>query len=95
MLTKRDTQTIINAIIKYQRQIIGPLAVAQANKVVGLKLNDQGEVEEVKGSDETILSDLVKKYEILFGQASVDACKESIREILPTISSKDLPEFLR
>lgn len=95
MLTKGDTQTIINAIIGYQMQIIGPLAVTQASKVTGLKLNDRGEVEEVKGNDEIVLSELVKKYEALFGQASVDACKESIREILPTISSKDLPDFLR
>jgi hypothetical protein len=97
MINTKIVELIIKSIIKSQFSIIGPLAIEQANKVKGLSVSSNGNPTiEGKGEDATdLLTSLVKQYEQLFGQTSVEVCKEAIKEAQITIVEKDLPEILR
>lgn len=81
-------------IVKEQEAVIGPLAFDQARKVAGLTIAKNGHIELV-GNAKDVLTHLVQQYEHLFGQASVEVCKDAVREVKPPISSEDLPEILK
>lgn len=85
-------QSLIEAIIKHQELIIGPLAWSEAKSVVGLET--KGDKVFVSGDGKAVLEKLVGKYEALFGQASVEACKDAVRPLLSS-SKTDLPEILK
>lgn len=97
MLQSTTVTNMVREIIAHQAMIIGPLAIEQANKVSGLKVSDGEKINiEIKGNDPgTVVTGLVRKYEELFGQASVEVCKDAIKEIKPPIPSDDLPDILR
>ena len=83
---------LIRAIIKGQESIIGPLAWSEAGKVSGITVTD-GEVS-LSGDGKTIISSLVAQYKTLFGQASVEACKDAVRPLLPKMKDVDIPKSL-
>lgn len=83
----------ISQIIRQQQAIIGPVALDQAKKVTGLKVADIEHVD-VTGNGKEVLASLVKQYSSLFGQASVEVCKDAVREIKPPLPPEDLPEIL-
>jgi len=83
-----DYSTIAEVIVKRQQSIIGPLAWSEAEKVSGLSI--EGQKISVSGEGKAVLEHLVKQYANLFGQASVEACKDAVRgkakqEELPSI----------
>lgn len=86
---------IVKSIVYQQCQIIGPMAVHEANKVSGLQVSLDFQTITVQGDSKEILTNLVRQYERLFGQASVEACKDSVKEVLPKISASDIPDFLK
>lgn len=94
-MSNRDATQLIKAIVEHQMEIVGPLAIEQANKVSGIQVS--GDLQSVSVSGEVIdtLKKLVDQYEELFGQASVEVCKDAIKEILPQLSQRDLPDFLK
>lgn len=96
-MTSQTLALIVKSIVSQQHQLIGPLAIDQANKVAGLKVTNGGNLEiSVTGQDSRqILSQLVQKYEDLFGLASVEVCKDAIRETQIEVSDKELPAILR
>lgn len=77
---KRLVDTIINA----QVAIIGPIATEISSKVDG-----------INNPSKEILEALVKQYEMLFGQASVETCKDAIKDIVMENNDIDLPEILK
>ena len=84
---------VAQKIITEQESIIGPVAYEQARKVPGLSV-DQGKKEVVlRGDGKVILQKLVEKYGNLFGQASVEVCKDAIRNL--QVSPDNLPALLR
>lgn len=91
-VTNSNLRSIIEVVIKYQESIIGPLAWSEAGKVSGLSVKNQ-EIS-VTGDSKKVLELLVKQYETLFGQASVEACKDAIRPLLPKMEDIDLPKIL-
>lgn len=91
----RDLTLVVRAIVDEQKNIIGPLAIEEANKVVGLKVSDDLETIQVSGESKNVLADLVGQYEKLFGQASIEVCKDAVREVQPPIPTKDLPAILQ
>ena len=95
MIDVTTAQKIIKVIIEHQQAIIGPVALSQANKVTGLAISDTGTVSVKDKNPESAVNDLVHRYEDLFGQASVEVCKDAIREIHPPIPSDELPQVLR
>lgn len=84
---------LAQAIVRYQESIIGPLAWSEARKISGLEVN--GSIVTVKADGKKTLTLLVHRYELLFGQASIEACKDAIKELNSTLSENDLPEILR
>lgn len=87
--------SLIKAIIRGQQNIIGLLAIEQANKVPGLEVTTSLDVVKMDQTPSKVLTNLVLQYQKLFGRASLDACKESVKEYLPNMSSQDLPDLLR
>jgi len=86
---------IAEKIIKEQETIIGPVALEQARKVSGLTINwDKHEVK-LEGDKKEIVEKLVEQYEYLFGQASVEVCKDAAKGLLPKIPHYQMPQMLK
>jgi hypothetical protein len=85
---------IATHILKEQLSVIGPLAFDQAKMVSGVMI-DNGNIINIKGNGKEVLTNLVMQFEKLFGQASIEACKDAVKEAGVTISDKDLPDILK
>ncbi|OGD93294.1 hypothetical protein A2697_03035 [Candidatus Curtissbacteria bacterium RIFCSPHIGHO2_01_FULL_41_44] len=85
---------IIEKIISAQSLIIGPYAVELANRVEGLKVADDGKVQELAGDGKKIVEALVLQYQSLFGRVSVHVCREATRG-LSGKKTVDLPSNLK
>lgn len=75
---------LVEAIINAQVAIIGPIASEISSKVGG-----------ISNPTKLTLEALVKQYEMLFGQASVETCKDAIKDIVMENNDIDLPEILK
>lgn len=82
-------------IIEEQESIIGSVALEQAGKVSGLSVDWKTHIIQFTGNKTTILENLVEKYQELFGQASVEACKEAVKGIINTVPKEEVPVLLR
>jgi len=82
-------------IVQGQADIIGPLALELARKVPGLTINWDTKEIAFTGDKTQILGKLVDKYKALFGQISVNVCKESVRKVSSVIPLDQLPGSLR
>jgi len=82
-------------IIKEQESIIGPVAFEQARKVAGLTIDMQKKSIDLTGNKTEVLEKLVEQYKGLFGQASVEACKEAVKSIIDTVPKDQVPPLLR
>jgi len=86
---------IAEKIIKEQEGIIGPVALEQARKVPGLKINWPKHVVVMEGDKKEIVEKLVEQYKYLFGQASVEVCKDAVKDLVSTIPKTQMPQFLQ
>lgn len=84
----------ISRIIKEQQSIIGPVALDQAKKVAGLEVGGGDDVK-ITGNKKEVLGNLVNQYAKLFGQASVEVCKEAFSYVADKMSPADIPDVLR
>ena len=84
-------ELLVNAIVKYQESIVGQLAWNVAASAKGVSVT--GDKVAIKGEGKLGLESVVKQYEGLFGRASVEACKDAIRPLLPKLKV-DLPTVL-
>lgn len=84
----------VNKIVHKQESIIGPFALDQARKISGLTVESTGNVS-ISGDPKQILDNLVHVYSDFFGLASVEVCKEAIREIKKQIPAQNLPDILK
>lgn len=82
-------------IIEEQESIIGPMAMEQAKKVSGLSFDSTTNTVKFNGNKTTILENLVEKYQELFGQASVEACREAVKGIISNVPKEEVPILLR
>lgn len=95
MISNDQALTITQSIINHQQMIIGPLALEQAKKVRGLTVNDDGSITFESKNFNVLIESLVNAYKKIFGLASVEACKDAIKESQISLSPSDLPEILR
>ncbi len=86
---------LVERIIREQESIIGPVALEQAGKVTGLKVNWQKHEISFSGDKKDIIEHLVEQYQHLFGQASVEACKDAVRGIMSDVPKNQVPPLLR
>lgn len=84
----------VSRIIKQQQVLIGPIALDQARKVIGLSLNGGSSIT-FQGNKKEILENLVKQYQKLFGKASVEVCKEAFAPIADKIPTTEIPDILK
>lgn len=82
-------------IIKEQEGVIGPVALEQARKVNGLSVDMQKHEIIFSGNKTEVLEKLIEKYKELFGQASVEVCKDAVRNILSQIPKDQVPSLLK
>lgn len=85
----------VQSIVKEQETIIGPLALEQARKVKGLKIDTPGHQIHFDGNKTEILDHLVKQYQTIFGQTSVQVCKDAVGPLLSKLSAQEIPGSLR
>ncbi len=76
-------------IIQEQQNIIGPLAYEQATKVEGLVITEGGVV--LSGNKRELIDHLVARYERLFGQASIQVCRDAAASLLPSLKTGETP----
>lgn len=88
-------ETVVEKIIEEQEIIIGPIALEQAKKVNGLNIDWQKHKISIQGDKTKILGDLVDQYKLLFGQTSVEVCRETINRYKTQLSPDQLPQTLR
>ena len=82
-------------IIKHQESIIGPIAVERAKNVNGLKLDWNTKTFEFSGNPKIVIAELVEEYKTLFGQISVEVCKEAAAPYISGLSQDDIPAVLQ
>ena len=81
-------------IIEEQEKIIGPIALEQAKKVPGLSIDLQKHEVKIEGDQKEILQKLVEQYQHLFGQASVEVCKDAVKDIIKQAPSDKIPSLI-
>lgn len=86
---------IIEKIIKGQEAIIGPVAVEQAQRVAGLKLDWTKHEVVLEGDESKVVDDLIEVYKELFGQISVEVSKESAASLLGQLNDNEVPQALK
>lgn len=86
---------LVVKIIEQQETIIGPLAVEQAKKVPGLSIEWPGKKITLNADKKTILESLVKRYQAIFGQTSLEVCKEIVHSMASNIPLDQIPSLLQ
>ncbi|OGH88768.1 MAG: hypothetical protein A3J93_01610 [Candidatus Magasanikbacteria bacterium RIFOXYC2_FULL_42_28] len=91
-----DTLTqIVEHIVKEQELIIGPLAREEAARVSNIVVRDNGTVLMTGDNKKAAIDQLVARYERLFGQASVQVCKDAAASFLPSLKTGETPDSLK
>jgi hypothetical protein len=88
-------EQIAEQIIRGQETIIGPVAVEQAQRVSGLKLDWPSHKIQITGDSTKVINSLVEIYKGLFGQTSVEVCKEAAASQIGKLDANKLPQALR
>lgn len=83
--TTQQYGLLIRAVIRAQEKIIGPQSTEIAKKIDGVLTSPSKEA----------LGNLTKRYEDMFGLASVETCKEAIKPVLASEGNIDLPDILK
>ena len=86
---------VVAKIIKAQEAIVGPIAYEQAKRVQGIKLGKSLEEVTVEGDKKAVLEELVKQYQGLFGQASIEVCKSAVKGLTNNLPKEQLPQLLQ
>lgn len=82
-------------IIKEQQNIIGPIALEQAKNVKGLSVSSEDQSISLSGDKSDVLGRLVSQYKELFGQISIEVCKDAIRPLISKMPPQEVPELLK
>lgn len=94
-MTSTISNQMVSRIIKEQESIVGPLAWEQAGKVTGLRVDVKKNEASIEGNPKEVIGKLVAQYEKLFGQASLEVCREAVRPLLSQISNEEIPAVLK
>ena len=87
--------TLATSIIEHQESIIGPVAVERAKSVSGLTVDWKSKSVQISGEPKDVIDHLVDQYKALFGQISVEVCKEAVGRLGQKMSPEQMPTSLR
>ncbi len=82
-------------IIDRQKSIIGPVALEQAMQVDNMAVDLIKRKVSFFGDKAKAIDDLVKKYSDLFGQVSVEVCKDAASRLIAQIPLEQQPKTLK
>ena len=82
-------------IIDRQKSIIGPVALEQAMQVDNMAVDLSNRKVSFFGDKAKAIDDLVKKYSDLFGQVSVEVCKDAASRLISQIPLEEQPKTLK
>lgn len=85
---------IAEKIIERQEDVIGPVAVQQAQQVKALKIDWPNHQVSIMGDAQSAIDQLVKQYKALFGQIAVETCKEAAGRYLAKLPEGQIPKSL-
>lgn len=88
-------EELVISIVEHQESIIGPVAVTRASSVQGLKLDWPQKMAVISGDPKSVIDELVEQYKALFGQISVEVCKEAVGRLAQQLTGEQLPASLR
>jgi hypothetical protein len=86
---------IAEKIIEQQESIIGPVAIEQASQLHELNVDWPNHKVVITGDGQQAINKLVGQYKALFGQISVEVCKEAVARLVSQLPADQLPESLR
>ncbi len=84
----------VEKIVRGQQNIIGPLALEQAGQVSGLSVDLKLHQVSFSGDKAQIIDKLVEQYKKLFGQTSVQVCRDAVHPLLSRWPEGQLPKTL-
>lgn len=82
-------------IIEQQELIIGPVAIEQAENIDHLHINWGKREVSIDGNGPDVIDELVKQYKVLFGQISVEVCRDAASKLLINLPSEQRPSLLK
>lgn len=88
-------QQVANHIVQQQELIIGPMAIERAKHVNGLSVDWERKTIEITGDPKLAIAELVEQYKVLFGQISVEVCKEAAAPFISSLNREDIPTVLQ
>lgn len=86
---------LTKSIIEHQESIIGPVAIERAKTVSGLTVDWSTKTVQISGEPKDVINHLVEQYKALFGQISVEVCKEAVGRLGQKMSPEQMPASLR
>jgi len=85
---------IAEKIIEHQEQIIGPVAIEQAEQIPELHIDWTKHEISISGDGSQAIDRLVQQYKELFGQISVEVSREAAATLLGQLPADRLPKTL-
>ncbi len=85
---------IADRIINEQQNIIGPVALEQAQKVPGLTIDIKTHTVTLEGNKKEIIEKLFMTFHDLFGPASDYVSKSAVREMITQVPKDQIPQVL-
>jgi len=85
-------ESLVRAIVKQQEAIVGPVAWTEAERVSGLEIKSTSV--KIIGDGKLVVESLVNQYATLFGKASVEVCKEAVRDMVVKADKSLIPAIL-
>lgn len=92
-----DFNQMAEKIIEAQELIIGPLAWREAQNVDGLSVSTLHNTVIIGGGEDpkSVIDKLVDQYKHLFGNTSIEVCRQAVTGILRNMPVSDVPTSLR
>jgi len=87
---------ITERIIEEQELIIGPIAWEEAQQVKGLSVNAATKkISFTTNNQGEAINELVRRYEQLFGRASLEVCRDAVKDLVADAPANQVPSLLK